>query len=147
MESGRLFRCYTLDDAQLARRCPLDNGRHTDASIPRRYSANQLDCLPAELLLPVLLGVDIPSLTRLRSVNRRAMELVDSVPEYAAMIKRCPGVIRAIVSIQADAFDCRTLHATLNTSLCSTCTRYGDYLYLKASNLSKAIYFFSFSHM
>ncbi|KAF6842696.1 F-box domain-containing protein [Colletotrichum musicola] len=130
MSSGRLFRCYTLDDAQLAKRCPLDNGRHTDASIPPRYSAGQLDCLPAELFLPVLMGVDIPSLTRLRSVNRRAMELVDSVPEYAAMIKQCPDVIRAIVSIQTDAFDCRTLHATLNTSSCSTCRRYGDYLYL-----------------
>ncbi|KAF6792986.1 F-box domain-containing protein [Colletotrichum sojae] len=130
MASCLFNRCDTLDGAQLAKRCPLDNGRHTDASIPPRYSAGQLDCLPPELLLSVLLSIDIPSLTRFRSVNRRAMDLVDSVPEYAAMIKRCPDVIRAVVSIQADAFDCRTLHATLKTSWCSTCEYLGPYLYL-----------------
>ncbi|KAH7271795.1 hypothetical protein B0J15DRAFT_223973 [Fusarium solani] len=54
----------TLDDAPLVTRCPLDNGRHTNASTPRRYSAGQLDQLPAELLIQVLLYTDLPSLTR-----------------------------------------------------------------------------------
>lgn len=121
---------YTLDDAQLAARCPLDNGRHTHPYTNPRYSAGQLDRLRGELLLPILLSIDILSLTRLRSVNRYVMELVDSIPEYAAMIKYCPDVIRAIISIQADAFDCRTLYTTLGTSRCSTCKRFGDYLYL-----------------
>lgn len=81
------IRDNTLDDAQLVTRCPLDNGRYIDASIPVRYSVGQLDQLPAELLIQVLLYTDLPSLTRLRRVNRRAMELVDSVPQYAAIIK------------------------------------------------------------
>lgn len=120
----------TLDNAQLETRCPLDNGRHAAASIPARHSAGQLDQLPAELLLQVLLQVDIPSLTRFRSVNRRAMELVDSVRQYAALIQHCPNIVRAIVSIQADSFDCGTLYRTLSTSRCSTCERFGDHLYL-----------------
>lgn len=102
----------TLDNAQLETRCPLDNGRHAAASIPHPacHSAGQLDQLPAELVLQVLLQIDIPSLTRFRSVNRRAMELVDSVRQYAALIQHCPNIVRAIVSIQADSFDCGTLY-------------------------------------
>ncbi|KAK3984911.1 hypothetical protein QBC44DRAFT_300347 [Cladorrhinum sp. PSN332] len=120
----------TLDNAQRVTRCPLDNGRYTDASIPPRYPAGQLDQLPAELLIQVLLYTDLPSLTCFRRVNRRAMELVDSVPQYAAIIKHCPNIIRAILSIQADAFDCNTLYTTLSTTRCFTCERFGDHLYL-----------------
>ncbi|KAF5021563.1 hypothetical protein F66182_6392 [Fusarium sp. NRRL 66182] len=120
----------TLDDARLATRCPLDNGRYTNASTSPRCSAGQLDLLPAELLIQVLLSVDLPSLTRFRRVNRRAMELVDSVPQYDAIMKHCPNIIRAILSIQADAFDCHVLYTTLSTTRCSTCKRFGDYLYL-----------------
>lgn len=120
----------TLDDAQLVIRCPLDNGRCIDASIPARYSVGQLDQLPEELLVLVLLYVDIPSLTRFRRVNRRGMELVNSAPRYAAIIKHCPDIIRAILSIQADAFDCDTLYTTLSTTRCSTCEHFGDHLYL-----------------
>ncbi|KAK0368428.1 F-box domain-containing protein [Colletotrichum limetticola] len=120
----------TLDDAQLVTRCPLDRGRFTDASNPPRYSAGQLEQLPAELLVQVLLYIDLPSLTRFRRVNRRAMELVDSIPQYDAIVKHCPNIIRAILSIQADAFDCDVLYATLSTTRCSTCERFGDHLYL-----------------
>lgn len=120
----------TLDNAKLETRCPLDNRRHVAASIPARHSAGHLDQLPAELLLQVLLQTDIPSLTRFRSVNRRAMELVDSVRQYVALIQHCPNIVRAIVSIQADSFDCGTLYQTLSTSRCSTYERFGDHLYL-----------------
>ncbi|KAF4982500.1 hypothetical protein FZEAL_1893 [Fusarium zealandicum] len=120
----------TLDNAQLVTRCPLDNGRYTDASIPPRCSAGQLDRLPAELLIQVLLYTDLPSLTRFRRVNRRAMELVDSVPQYDAIIKHCPNIIRAILSIQAGSFNCNILYTTLSTTRCSTRERFGDHLYL-----------------
>lgn len=97
---------------------------------PPRCSVGQLDRLPAEILIQILLYADIPSLTGFRRVNRRAMELVDSVPQYAAIVKHCPDVIRAILSIQADAFDCNTLYTTLTTTRCSTCDRFGNHLYL-----------------
>lgn len=120
----------TLDNAQLETRCPLDNRRHSNASVPARHSVGLLNRLPAELLIQVLLQIDIPSLTRFRRVNRRAMELVDSLPQYSALVKHCPNIIRAILSIQADAFDCSTLYRTLSTTRCSTCERFGDHLYL-----------------
>ncbi|EEU47065.1 uncharacterized protein NECHADRAFT_78111 [Fusarium vanettenii 77-13-4] len=78
----------------------------------------------------VLLYTDLPSLTRFRRVNRRAMDLVDSVPQYAAIIKHCPNIIRAILSIQADSFNCHVLYTTLSTTRCFTCERFGDPLYL-----------------
>lgn len=120
----------TLDDARLVTRCPLDNVRCSGIIGPPLYSAGQLDRLPPEILIQVLLYTDIPSLTGFRRVNRRARELVDSVPQYAAIIKHCPDVIRAIVSIQAGSFDCEVLYRTLSTTRCSTCERFGDHLYL-----------------
>ena len=120
----------TLDNAQLETRCPLDNGRHNFTPISTYFSTNQLDKLPLELLMEVLLQLDISSLTRFRGLNRRAMELVNSVPQYTSIIEHCPNLFRAIVSIQADAFDCGTLYRTLCTSRCSTCNRFGDHLYL-----------------
>ena len=120
----------TLDDAQLEKCCPLDNGRHDCTPISTSFATNQLFRLPVELVIEILLQLDIPSLTRFRSLNRRAMQLVNSVRQYAAIIKHCPNIIRAIVSIQADAFDCATLYRTLCTTRCSTCNRFGDRLYL-----------------
>lgn len=120
----------TLDDAQLEIRCPLDNGRHDCKTISTCFPANQLDRLPLELLIEVLLQLDIPSLTRFRCLSRRTMELVNSVRQYTAIIEHCPNIIRAIVSIQADGFDCDTLYRTLCTSRCSTCNLFGDHLYL-----------------
>jgi len=111
-------------------RCPLDNGRCIDASIAPHCVVGQLDQLPTELLTQVLLYLDLPSLTCFRRVNRRAMEIVDSLPQYAAIFRHCPNIIRAIISIQADAFDCHTLYKTLSTTRCSTCERFGDHLYL-----------------
>ncbi|KAG6225053.1 hypothetical protein E4U26_003329 [Claviceps purpurea] len=124
------IRDNTLDNAQLETRCPLDNIRTAERSTLASQSAGQLDQLPAELLITVLLYLDIPSLTDFRRVNRRAMDIVDSVPQYAALIKHCPNIVRAILSIKADAFDCNVLYKTLSTFSCSTCERFGDHLYL-----------------
>ena len=120
----------TLDNARLETRCPLDNGRHDCTPISTCISTNQLDRLPLELIIEVLLQLDIPSLTRFRGLNRRTMEFVNSVHQYTAIIEHCPNIIHAIVSIQADGFDCGTLYRTLCTSRCSTCNHFGDYFYL-----------------
>lgn len=120
----------TLDDAQLETRCPLDNGRHDCTPVSTCFPASQLDRLPVELLIEVLLRLGIPSLTRFRGVSRRAMVLVDAVRQYTTIIKHCPNIIRAIVSIHADGFDCETLYRTLCTTRCSTCDHFGDHLYL-----------------
>ena len=81
-----------------------------------RPSAGGIDRLLAELLIQMLMYLDIPSLTGFWRANRRAMDLVYSVPQYVSIIKHCLDIIRAILSMQATAFDCRTLFATLSTT-------------------------------
>lgn len=118
---------YTLDDADLDTRCPLNNGRH---STKPQYSVGQLDALPLEIVAEILLALDLPTLTTFQRVNRRAMSLIDSLHPYGIVLKHCPNVLCAIISIDANSFDCRTLYKTLSTNKCKTCERFGGYLYL-----------------
>ena len=113
---------YTLDEAELTTQCPLDNGRH---SVQPRDLVGQLDSLPGELLDEILVSLDIQTLTTFRLVNHRAMSLVDSLHQYAAILNHCPDVIRAIISIHAESFSCQILYETLSTSRCHTCERFG----------------------
>jgi hypothetical protein len=118
---------HTLDDADLETRCPLDNRRH---AIQPRHSVSYLDKLPLEIITEILLTLDLPTLTVFRRVNHRAMSLVDSMHQLKMMLKHCPNVLRAIISINARFFDCRTLYETLLTNKCATCDHFGGYLYL-----------------
>ena len=118
---------YTLDDADLEILCPLDNRRHV---INPRHAVGKLDVLPAELLAPILQHLDLPTLTAFRRVNHRAMSIVDSLPQYKAVVKHCPDVLRAAICLEATSFSCSVLYETLSTSQCDTCDKFGDYLYL-----------------
>ncbi|KAI1132348.1 hypothetical protein F5Y10DRAFT_231535 [Nemania abortiva] len=118
----------TLDDADLETRCPLDNAR--PHSTQPRYSVGQLDVLPLETITDILLILDLPTLTTFRRVNRRAMSLVNSLHQYSMVLKHCPNVIRAIISINANSFDCATLYKVLSTKKCEECDQFGSYLYL-----------------
>lgn len=118
---------YTLDEAELTTQCPLDNGRHT---VQPRHLVGQLDSLPGELLDEILVSLDLQTLTTFRLVNNRAMSLVDSLHQYVTVLKHCPDVIRAVISIHAESFSCQTLYDTLSTSRCHTCKSFGAYLYL-----------------
>jgi len=97
----------TVDDALLKKRCPSDNDQYVCMSVlpPVRLS----------VIIEILLQPNIPSLTRFRSLSHRAMQLVNLVRQYTAIIKHCH-IIHAIVSIQADAFDCATLYRALFTT-------------------------------
>ncbi|KAG6012530.1 hypothetical protein E4U54_007486 [Claviceps lovelessii] len=117
----------TLDDAKLESACPLDDGRH---ALKATCSAGLLDLLPLELIAPILLVLDLPSLSAFRQVNRRAMDLVDSLHQYAMVRRHCPNVLRAILSIGAASYDCITLYETLCVSKCASCDRTGPYIYL-----------------
>lgn len=68
---------HTLDDNGLEDTCPLDNNKH---SINPNYSLGLLDTLPLEVLCDVLVGTDLRSLTDFRCVNKRGMQVVDSIP-------------------------------------------------------------------
>ncbi|KAI0390401.1 hypothetical protein F5Y17DRAFT_468947 [Xylariaceae sp. FL0594] len=118
---------HTLDDANLEARCPLGKGRYL---LPPQHTLGQLDMLPLELLTYVLLALDIPCLTTFRCVNRAAIGLVDSLHPYRVVLRHCPDILRAIVSIDARSFDCSTLYETLSATKCEGCDRAGNYLYL-----------------
>lgn len=118
---------YTLDDADLESRCLLDNDRH---AVRPRHSLGQLHVLPPELITGILMALDLPTLTAFRRTNQRAMDLVDSLYQYGMIFRHCPNVLRAINSIEAASYDCKTLFETLSTSTCATCGDFGSYLYL-----------------
>jgi hypothetical protein len=124
----------TLDDADLESQCPLDNGRRRTQPFPgdsdRPSTLGLLESFPLEIIQAVLIRLSVPSLTTFRRVNRRAIVLVDSLPRYRVLWDHCPNVLRAIVSLDAQSYDCRTLFATLSTSKCNTCGQFGDYLYV-----------------
>lgn len=116
-----------LDNANLSTRCPLDNGRHHGQP---KYRAGKLELLAPELVFEVLLYLDVPSLTTFRRVNRRAAQLVDSLHQYQMIYTHCPDILRAIISINARHYDLWHLFKTLSKTRCSTCPRFGGYLYL-----------------
>ncbi len=117
----------TLDEADLRNHCLLDNGRHAPKPTA---SLGLLARLPTELLDPILLDLDVLSLTTFRRVNQRAMLAVDSLVPYAAVLEHCPDVLRAVLAIQARHFSLGFLHDTLRATACETCSEFGSYLYL-----------------
>ncbi|KAI9159128.1 hypothetical protein HJFPF1_07136 [Paramyrothecium foliicola] len=118
---------HTLDDANLESRCPLDKGRRRPDTT---RSAGLLDSLPLELVSAILLALDLQSLMVLRQVSSRTMSLVDGLHQYTMVRQHCPNVLRAIISIAATSFSCKTLYKTLCASKCASCDRFGSYVYL-----------------
>lgn len=108
--------------------CRLDNGRHhphPDCSI------GALEQLPLELLNIVLTQLDIRSLTDFRRVNQRAMQVVDSIPQYKAIAVHAPAALQGILSIDTGGWiSCQDLYEKLCAEKCDICGDFGPYLYL-----------------
>lgn len=118
----------TLCDNDLARNCPLDNGRH---HLVPKFSLGALDRLPWELLSAVLVHTDLQTLTNFRRVNQRAMDVVDSLPQYQAILVHIPNALRGILSIGTGHWiTCQLLYDKLCTAECERCGDFGDYLYI-----------------
>ncbi|KAK0728624.1 hypothetical protein B0T26DRAFT_638091, partial [Lasiosphaeria miniovina] len=119
---------HTLDDANLETRCPLDDGQYGNNP---RYTIGTLDELPSEIIINVLLRLDVPTLTLLRRVNRRAMAIVSSLYPYRMIRQYCPDVLRAVISLNASSYDYQTLWDALPVcSKCDGCDLFGSYLYI-----------------
>lgn len=132
----------TLDDQGLARRCPLDNGRHE--GIPA-FDLGDLDKLPLELLSKALVQIDLRSLTDLRRVNQRAMEVVDSIMQYQVIVAHAPNSLRGILAIGTGQWiTCQKLYDQLCIADCDHCGAFGGYLYLVTC---KRVCFFCFSQV
>ncbi|KAH2761567.1 hypothetical protein KXW10_000389 [Aspergillus fumigatus] len=120
------LRDHTLDE--IRNLCCLDNGRHRP--IPK-YALGALEQLPLEIINLVLTQLDIRSLTDFRRVNQRALQVVDSIPQYKAIIKHAPASLRGIISIGTGRWiSCQDLYEKLCTAECDSCGDFGGYLYL-----------------
>ncbi|KAI1107747.1 hypothetical protein F4804DRAFT_109132 [Jackrogersella minutella] len=118
---------YTLNNIDHSLHSSLDNGRH---AIQPTESLGYLSILPLETLTNVILGLDVLSLANWRRVNKSAMLMVDSIPQYQMVYGCCPNIIRDIISIAAEHFDFRTLCKALCEPRCVSCGNFGGYLYL-----------------
>ncbi|KAK0711741.1 hypothetical protein B0H67DRAFT_465844, partial [Lasiosphaeris hirsuta] len=122
----------TLDLATLRARLPLDNDRPT---LPAHQPLGALAVLPNELLCEILANVDIAALTTFRRANRAARAAVDSIPEYATLVKSHPDVLRAVVASSATSYTCRDLHAELQNTKCRKCSAEATHVYLITCHL------------
>ena len=88
-----------------------------------------LNTLPLELLHEIIHKLDIRTLTDLRHVNRRAMWLVESDPQYKTIRKHAFNALRGILCIETGRWiTCEMLFNRLCTAECEQCGDFGGYL-------------------
>ena len=120
--------CKILDDNITKLTCPLDNGRH-QGNI--KHDLGDLDRLPLELQSDILVRLDLQTLTDFRRVNRKAMDNVDALPEYKAILLHNKNSLRAILSVELGRFiTCNELYITLQTKICERCGESAEFIYL-----------------
>jgi hypothetical protein len=119
---------HTLDDNLPS---PKSQPRIECLRLPPRTNLGVLDALPPELLQEILSQLDLRTLTDFRRINRRAIELVNSLPQYKAINTHALNALRGILSIETGRWiTCRTLYEKLCTPGCEQCGDFGGYLYL-----------------
>lgn len=82
-------------DDSLEHLCPLDNERH---HVIPTSDLGTLKKLPLEFLDLISIETTLRTLTDFRRVNKRAMQVVDSVRVYQSILKQSPGSICAMLS-------------------------------------------------
>lgn len=119
---------HTLDQNLRHQTCPLNFAKHYNA--PTQDSGD-LERLPDELIDDVLAQADLQSLFNFRHVNRRAMQIADSIPEFKQIVKHGHMVLRAMLSIRnASHFSSIDLLRTLETRDCENCGDFAGHIYL-----------------
>ena len=90
-----------------------------------------LNTFPLELLHEIIHKLDIRTLTDLRHVNRRAIWLVESDPQYKTIRKHAFNALRDILCIETGRWiTCEMLLNKLCTAECEQCGDFGGYLYI-----------------
>lgn len=119
---------FTLDDNLPAIGLPSGNGHIRK---PPKFDLGTLDVLPLELLQGILSQIDLYTLTGFRCVNRRAIDVVESIHQYKAVTTHARNVIRGILSIKTGQWiSCETIYEKLCTAECEECGDFGGYLYI-----------------
>ncbi|KAI0282798.1 hypothetical protein BGY98DRAFT_60892 [Russula aff. rugulosa BPL654] len=122
------LRDFTLDDNLPDLQCQPYNDHISD---PHKAYLGAHDTLPLELLCEILQQLDLCTLTDFRHVNRRAMWLVESFPQYKAIRKHAYNALRGIIYIEANRWiTCEMLYEKLCTAECEECGDFGGYLYI-----------------
>jgi hypothetical protein len=117
---------HTLDENGIETACPLDDGEHKFKR--HKYDLGILEGLPDEILLMALVELDIRTLTDFRRLNKRAMQIVNSIPEYNLVLETCPNLIRGLLSTGLGSqFSCKDLAETLTGYECETCGDFAGY--------------------
>ena len=123
------LRELTLDDVLLQKARSLESERQGPTT--PTCSLGDLDRLPLEILREILIDVDLLSLYTVRRVNRRAMHVVDHLPQRRSIITHCAVALRGIFAIGISSLiTCRDLYRALRTPNCRDCNDFGGYIYL-----------------
>jgi hypothetical protein len=143
---GLAFSQLRINDHNLDEKLPTvsSEGCQIRCHQPVVYDLGALDTLPVELLDGILCQLDLRTLTDFRRVNRRAIELVNALPSYKAIITHIPNALTGILAIRAGRWImCRTLFEKLCAPTCEECGDFGGYLYLITC---KRVCFLCFTH-
>ncbi|KAG6884914.1 hypothetical protein C0993_007281 [Termitomyces sp. T159_Od127] len=116
--NGLAYRHINLDDFTLDDNLPDSQCQPDDDQLPHppQASLGALQALPLELLGEILRKLDLQTLTYFRHVNRRAMRLVGSLPQYKAIRKHAYNALRGMMYIKTSQWiTCETLYEKLYT--------------------------------
>ncbi|RDL32399.1 uncharacterized protein BP5553_08855 [Venustampulla echinocandica] len=116
----------TLDD-----NLPIQPKCHIETHTSLTVDLGSLDILPQELLDYILPQLDLRTLTDFRRVNRRAFQLVASLPQYKAINTHARDALRGILATGTGrSITCETLYSTICIAECEQCGDFGGYLYI-----------------
>ncbi|KAH8725641.1 hypothetical protein GQ44DRAFT_739461 [Phaeosphaeriaceae sp. PMI808] len=90
-----------------------------------------LDVLPLELLQDLLFQIDLRTLAKFRRINRRAVEVVEAIPQHKAVTTHAPNVIHGILGIETGQWiSCQNVYEKLCAPDCERCGDFAGYLYI-----------------
>jgi hypothetical protein len=87
--------------------------------------------MPLELLSDTLIQLDIASLMTFRSVSQRAMQVVDSIPQFRTIVRHSLSSLRSIISVEAGPYiTCQDLCRVIGDFRCEDCNDFAGYIYV-----------------
>lgn len=135
------FRHGTLAGTALEHRCPLDQRRHTATASSSLQGLGALARLPPEILFVIFPQLDVQTLINCRRLSRRAMHVINGLPEYRDLRRFLPNALRGVLSIESGSYiTCQTLHQAIFRRECENpwgggpsepvCRRTGEFICL-----------------
>ncbi|KAG8672462.1 hypothetical protein FPOAC1_005735 [Fusarium poae] len=98
---------------------------------PLSSNLGDLDCLPKEVMVMILVYLDIASYLRFRAVNNRARDLATDNREYNQVVTHGLAGFKTLLRVQAaQLFTIRTYYQALINPECSMCASFGTFMSL-----------------